>query len=68
MSKSKNNNLKLLELKGIKSDERIEAINIMAELEEVQGINDDIIESIARQNDIIEAVIQKLIKAGVYYA
>ena len=63
----KNDHLKLIPLTGIKQDNRLEAINMMAELEEVQNINDDIIGLITRQNDVIEAVIQKLIKAGVYY-
>jgi len=63
----KNDHLKLIPLTGIKQDNRLEAINMMSELEEVQNINDDIIGLITRQNDVIEAVIQKLIKAGVYY-
>ena len=63
----KNDHLKLIPLTGIKQDNRLEAINMMSELEEVQNINDDIIGLITKQNDAIEAVIQKLIKAGVYY-
>ena len=63
----KNDHLKLIPLTGIKQDNRLEAINMMSELEEVQNTNDDIIGLITRQNDVIEAVIQKLIKAGVYY-
>ena len=66
MSKKTNGNHKL-PLTGIKQDNRLEAINMMSELEEVQNINDDIIGLITKQNDVIEAVIQKLIKAGVYY-
>ena len=67
MSKQKYDNHKLISLTGIKQDNRLEAINMMSELEEVQNINDDIIGLITKQNDAIEAVIQKLIKAGVYY-
>ena len=63
----KNDHLKLIPLTGINQDNRLEALNMMSELEEVQNINDDIIGLITKQNNAIEAVIQKLIKAGVYY-
>ena len=40
MSKKESDNHKLISLTGIKHDNRLEAINMMSELEEVQNIND----------------------------